>query len=119
MIITEQELQSSPPPGDQDRSVAARNSSAICLLAALWFFVSPFAFFGYSEQASAWNAWIIGPVAFLVSCGRLLKPLHSTPLSWVNTALGAWIFVSPWVFGYNGNGVRLTNSLSVGLVLIG
>ena len=118
-MITAQELRPSPLPENQDRIVAARTSSAICLIAAVWFFVSPFAFSGVSEQHNAWNAWLIGALIFVVSCARMVNPLHSTPLCWVNAILGAWILISPWVFDYTANSPRFMNSLAVGAVIAG
>jgi hypothetical protein len=41
----------------------------------------------------------------------------ATGLSWLNSILGIWTFVSPWVYGYTGNTGRLINSLCVGFLV--
>ena len=40
-------------------------------------------------------------------------------LEWVNAVLGAWLFISPWVLGFSGNGAAAWSAWIVGgLVLI-
>jgi hypothetical protein len=83
-------------------------------VAALWLFVSPWAY-GFSLEASAWNAWGIGAVMFAFASLRLLAPVHTSGFSRANAVLAVWIFFSPWIYGYAQHGPRLTNSLSVGI----
>jgi hypothetical protein len=92
----------------------ARGASLIALLAGLWLFVSPW-IYGVYGNASAWNSWIVGALIFLLALMRLNHPA-ATGLSWFNSILGIWTFVSPWVFGYPGTG-RLINSLFVGFIV--
>ncbi len=33
--------------------------------------------------------------------------------------LSIWVLVSPWVFGYSSNTGRMTNSLCVGVIILG
>jgi SPW repeat len=118
MIITIDELKPATPPEKQDRVIAAKTSSVVCLFAGLWFFVSPLAFFGVSEQRDGWNSWIVGALIFLVACARMRHPMNSTLASYINAVLGAWVFISPWVFGYTADTGRFVNSLAVGLVVM-
>lgn len=37
---------------------------------------------------------------------------------WVNLALGAWLFVSPWVLGYAGHAAPAWNSWILGIVVV-
>ncbi|MBV9085615.1 MAG: SPW repeat protein [Acidobacteriaceae bacterium] len=106
-------------PEVRDRLVAARTSSLICLMAGLWYFVSPWAYFGVSEQPIAWSAWLVGALMVLIALARLLRPGISTPLAWINAALGVWVFVSPWVCSYRGNPGFWPNSVCVGVVVAG
>jgi len=43
--------------------------------------------------------------------------LTAIGMSWLNSILGAWIFVSPWVYGYTGHMDRLINSLFMGFIV--
>lgn len=104
----------SPRPEQQDMAVAAQTVSVMVAVAALWLFVSPWAY-GFSIEASSWNAWGIGAVMFVFSCLRLLAPMHTSGFSRMNAALAVWVFFSPWIYGYAQQGPRLTNSLSIGV----
>lgn len=103
-------------PKRRDTLIAAKTVSLMCAVASLWLFVSPWAF-GFSDYASAWNAWLIGVVMFMCSLVRVLAPVGTTGASYVTAALAVWIFISPWIYGYAGHGPRLTNSLALGVFL--
>lgn len=87
----------------------------ISLFAGLWLLVSPLIYGAYGNP-SAWNSWILGALIFLFALIRIKRP-GATGLSWINSILGAWIFVSPWAYGYAGHPGRLVNSLCVGLIV--
>ena len=93
-----------------------RTASTIVLLAGIWYFVSPWVYGAYS-QSSAWNAWIIGAIIFILGCSRVARPAYLTGLSWCNMVLGIWTFFSPWIYGYTGTQGRFVNSLCVGIVV--
>jgi hypothetical protein len=93
----------------------ARGASFIALLAGLWLFVSPWIYGAYANS-NAWNSWVIGALIFLFALMRMKHPA-ATGLSWLNSILGIWTFVSPWVYGYTGNSGRVVNSLCVGLIV--
>ena len=93
----------------------ARGASLVALLAGLWLFVSPWVYGAYGNS-SAWNSWIVGGAIFLSAAIRINRPA-AIGLSWLNSALGIWTFVSPWIYGYAGNTGRLINSLCVGFIV--
>jgi hypothetical protein len=95
---------------------AIRAASVICLLAGIWLFVSPWVYGAYTN-GNAWNAWVVGVAIFLLSLLRVTRPAYSTGISWVNVVLGAWVFCSPWIYGYFVNTGRFINSLCVGAVV--
>jgi hypothetical protein len=95
----------------------AKAASTICLLAGIWFFVSPWVYGAYSNP-SAWNSWIVGGFMVLFGIVRLARPAYSTVLCWCNMILGIWTFCSPWIYGYAGtNEGRFINSLCVGVIV--
>jgi hypothetical protein len=100
-----------------DNITAVRVATLASAVAALWCFVSQWSYYGVSDTAHAWNGWIIGAIMFLIASARAWKPWSAAGLSWANAVLGAWIFVSPWVFGYTNNMAEWINSLSVGLLI--
>jgi len=94
----------------------ARAASTICLLAGIWFFISPWVYGSY-VHAVAVNNWVVGALTILFAAIRLARPAYATGLSWANMVLGIWIFCSPWIYGYAGADARFTNSIVVGIVL--
>ena len=120
MILTKAELfEKTLPPESYDRDVAARTSSLFCWMAAFWFFITPWTFFGVSAQSSAWNAWVVGGAMVIASIVRVTHPQHTTAFSMLNVVLSIWVLISPFVFGYVRDTGRLVNTLSVGAVILG
>ena len=37
---------------------------------------------------------------------------------WLHIVLGAWVLISPWLFGLSGNTLLLWSNVAVGLVVI-
>ena len=102
--------------GDSTKLGAIKAASTICLLAGIWFFVSPWVY-GAAAQPNAWNSWIIGGFMVLFGILRISRPVYSTALSWCNMVLGIWTFFSPWIYGYTGNSGRFINSLCIGVIV--
>jgi hypothetical protein len=104
-------------PNLHSRLGGIRAASAICLLAGIWFFVSPWVY-GAAGSGNAFNSWIVGAAIFLIGCLRVFRPAYSTGFSWVNALLGAWVICSPWVYGYAVSMGRTINSLCVGVIVL-
>jgi hypothetical protein len=94
----------------------ARAAAVVNLILGAWFFVSPWVY-GGAVNANAWNSWIVGALIALFALIRLSSFSGARALAWVNMILGAWVFVSPWVYGYVANTGRFLNSLCVGVVI--
>lgn len=110
------DVNGNPTPVTHNAATYGRGASTICLLAGIWFFVSPWVY-GAAGSATAWNSWIVGAILFIVGAVRLSRPLYTSGLSWLNTLLGIWVFFSPWIYGYVGNTGRFINSLCVGVIV--
>jgi|SRR5665213_3671102 len=93
----------------------AEGASLIALLAGLWLFFSPWIYGAYGSS-NAWNSWVVGALIFLVSMMRRNRPA-ATGLCWLNSILGIWVFVSPWIYGYTGHPGHIVNNLFVGLIV--
>lgn len=105
-------------PTTQDRRIAARVCSLFCWMAALWFFVSPWAYFGVSDQQSAWNPWIVGGFMVAASMVRLIRPDGTSGFSAFNAILSVWVLLSPFVLGYTSQTAHMVNTLTVGTVIL-
>jgi len=85
------------------------------VLLGLWLFVSPWVYGSYMNPNS-WNSWIVGAVIAIIGVIRLST--SSPGVSWINAILGAWIFFSPWIYGYRLDTGRFINSLCVGVLVV-
>ena len=104
-------------PARRGGLAAAKVSSAICLLAGTWLFISPWLYGAYTS-GNAWNCWIVGGLIILFAIVRLARPAYSTACSWCNMVLGIWTFFSPWIYAYAGtNQARFMNSMCVGVIV--
>lgn len=80
-------------------------------------FISPW-LFGFAAQSSAaWNAWICGFVVAGLAIAALVS--FAEWEEWINAALGLWIAVSPWVFGFADLAGALWSHAVLGLVIAG
>ena len=93
----------------------ALGANFIALLAGLWLVLSPWIYGAYGNY-NAWNSWIAGVLIFVFAGMRRSHPA-ATNLCWLNSALGLWMMVSPWIYGYTMNASRLVNSLCIGLIV--
>jgi len=113
-----QETHPNAPPESSDKITAMRVASLVSMCAGFWLFVSPWAFYGLSDVRAAWNCWIVGFLIFAIAGIRVARPVYSVPFGWANVLLGVWVFISPWVFGFSGDGKWLTNSVCTGAIVI-
>ena len=103
-------------PTMESKNTGMQAASIICLLAGIWFFISPW-IYGTASVANSWNSWIVGAAVFILAAIRLSNPMKTVAASWVNCILGVWAFISPWVYGYTVERGRFINSLCVGVIL--
>ena len=97
-------------------SRTVKAASTITLLAAIWFFISPWVYAAY-RVPSAWNTWIIGFVMALLAVIRIGNPEGTSWMSWLNCLFAAWTFASPWIYRYTTDTGRFVNSLCVGVII--
>lgn len=82
----------------------------------IWLFVSPWIFMSNLDVVSIaanLNFWTVGFLIAL-SAGFALRDLKPWE-EWTNLALGIWVGVSPWIFGYTQQTNLVWNSVLVGL----
>lgn len=91
---------------------ALRTTTGINIVFGIWLFLSPW-FYGVLGS-SAWNSWIFGALITIFAASRYGRPSGGRSLSFWNMLFGAWVFFSPWVYGYVANAGRTTNNLVVG-----
>jgi SPW repeat len=115
-MTPDEHLKTTPAIHSSGSLNAARAASTICLLAGIWFFISPWVYRAYADLSS-WNSWIVGGLMIVFSIVRLARPAYSTLFGWFNMVLGIWTFFSPWIYSYTTHTGRFINSLCVGVIV--
>lgn len=94
------------------------STSGINIIAGLWLILAPFAL-GYSNvEAAVWNSIILGVAVAVMAIVRVIQPLESEGVSWVNFVLGIWLLVSPFVLGLANIEALVWNNIVVGVVIL-
>jgi SPW repeat-containing protein len=91
----------------------------IAVAAGVWFIISPAAFGLAPWDTTDWNNAIAGGLVVVLGLASMVQRRCAPPaIRWSLAVLGAWIAISPWVFGYSGDVDRVLNTLGVGIVLL-
>jgi hypothetical protein len=94
--------------------------SWLVALAGLWEVLAPF-FLGYSASTAAlWDAIIIGVTLIVLGAWAAISNQISTDktLNWINVALGVWLVIAPFIFGYVAVAAALWNDIIVGIIAV-
>jgi SPW repeat len=94
-----------------------RWQSWLNVIVGIWLFISPWVLGTTSDNAAAWNAWIIGAAIFVVALIALGTPT-AVVAPWINVILGVWLFISPWVLSYTGTSDAAVNAWVFGVVTV-
>ena len=81
-----------------------------------WLFLSPWILGFSGTGAAATNAWLFGIVVTIIALLAIFA--YQKWEEWLNAAIGAWVFISPWVLGAASNATILWNSIIVGALLV-
>ena len=91
--------------------------NGLTLALAVWLFVSPWIVPLAAGGAWAWNIWIVAVIVGGLSIAALSQLAEWE--DWINLVLGAWLFFSPWIFGYAHAAAAAWNSWIVGVLIAG
>jgi hypothetical protein len=87
------------------------------LLIGAWLFVSPWVMPYPSDMPNAmWNAYVLGAgIVIFAACAVYMPRVWEEGL---NTILGIWMIVSPWVLEFSSVRTVTVNAIIVGLLVI-
>ena len=108
-----------PPPLLRPQRFVLRTQALITLALGCWFIAAPWVLDTLAPtttRSAAYDNWIVGGVIALLSLWQLLRP-SALWATWLIALLGAWIFVAPWVLGYDRVHLADYNSWAVGAVI--
>lgn len=90
----------------------------IMFILGLWLVVSPFIlqFSSYTEIA-ALNSYVLGVGVMVFAAIALARPKMWEEQ--VNLLLGLWLFIAPFVLGFQAETAAMANHMILGLLIIG
>lgn len=96
---------------------AKRWQDWVNLILGLWLFVSPWALDYAVEQNAAWNAYIMG--AGIVIFAAIAAYMPKAWEEMINTILGVWLILSPYVLGFASHPVVAPHTVVMGVLVTG
>jgi hypothetical protein len=78
-----------------------------------WLFISPWALH-YTGTAAAWNAYVMG--AGIVIFALIAAYVPKTWEEMINTLIGVWLVVSPFVLGFSTMRIVALHTVVVGIL---
>jgi hypothetical protein len=78
------------PPTRRDDAVAA---AGLNVIAGIWLIISPFVL-GYTAADATWNPIVFGAIVAFLALARIVAGAEAAGLSWLNMAIGVWLFIS-------------------------
>jgi hypothetical protein len=101
---------------DLNERLTTRWKDTANLMLGIWLGVSPWVLSYTGHTTAHWNAHLVGLVIAVAALAVLIS--FQQWEEWVNTALAAWLIISPFILGFSTLSVALWNQLIVG-VLVG
>ena len=95
----------------------AKIASGLSIIVGLWLLIAP-SVIGFSGTALATSSYVVGAIIALLAMIRMVSPLQGEWMSWTNGALGLWMILAPFLYGYDTSGM-LWSSIIVGLIVAG
>jgi SPW repeat-containing protein len=82
-------------PGPRDARPVDDGAAAAALnvLAGIWLIISPFVL-GYAGADATWNPIVFGAIVGVLALARLAGGVRAAGVSWINMAIGVWLFIS-------------------------
>jgi hypothetical protein len=99
-----------------NEKLTARWKDAANGVLGLWLAASPWILSYATEAVPAWNAHVVGVIIAIAAIAALIA--FQKWEEWVNTALAAWLVVSPFLLGFNNLPSATANQIVVA-VLVG
>jgi hypothetical protein len=88
------------------------------LVFGLWLIAAPFALGTVADQASTYNAVVVGVLVLAVALWALAVP-QSTAAEYSTMILGIWLLAAPYLLGYVDVGYAARNAWVIGICVLG
>jgi hypothetical protein len=94
---------------------AKRWQDGVNLILGLWLFVSPWILGYAAQEGAAWNAYIMG--AGIVVFAAIAAYVPRAWEEMINTILGVWLVLSPYVLGFATHTMTAAHTVVVGVLV--
>lgn len=83
------------PPGrpGSDWREEVVGAAGLNVIAGIWLIISPWVL-GYTGADHVWNPVVFGAVVGVLALARVAGLYRETWISWINAAIGIWLFIS-------------------------
>lgn len=100
----------------QDRNIMM-TADGLNIIAGLWLIAAPY-LLGFSGTTLSANSIVIGIAVAAIALIRVVYPMTTSGLDWLNVVLGAWLLFSPFFMGAASAGAQW-NSIIIGIIVGG
>jgi hypothetical protein len=80
-------------PAPYDWRASVTGASGLNILAGIWLIISPF-ILAFDSCDAYWNPIVFGAITAFLALIRFGGAYRASELSWLNAAIGAWLFIS-------------------------
>lgn len=96
----------------------SRWQDVVMFILGLWLLISPFVlqFSSYTETA-ALTSYVFGIGVMVIAAVALARPRMWEEQ--VNLILGTWLFIAPFILGFQAETAAMANHLLLGLLIVG
>lgn len=105
------------PEGPSDWKEEVVGASGLNVLAGSWLVLSPFAI-GYESGDARWNPVVSGAIVALIGIVRAGGAYRQAWLSWLNAAVGVWLFFSAFWLAESGTASWNSGIMGVAVFLL-
>lgn len=101
----------------QQAQARVRWASGLDILAGIWLILAPY-ILGYDYSRATTNDIVVGIVVLVLAAVREVGDNYrvSWP-SWINTLLGVWLILSPFILAYPSGSPATMNDIVLGIVV--
>jgi hypothetical protein len=117
-------LDGDPPPYEPEVEPVEREAavhagdvttaSALNVVAGVWLIIAPWVLI-YSTADPRWNDVVFGAIVTLFALVRVSGAHRTTGLSWINAAIGVWLFIA--AFTIDVSSIATANDIVLGVVV--
>ncbi len=75
--------------------------SGLNIIAGIWLIIAPWVL-GYSGRDPRWNDVVFGAIVAVIGLVRVAGGYREAWLSWINAAIGVWIFIAAFAIDHTG-----------------